>query len=181
MVVAHHHFFCHIDFASFDSSDADTTDVIVVVYSGNEQLQLAVFVSFGSGDIVENCVEQRFEIGSGNVIVARSRGFFAAAIENGALELFVACVEIEQEFEHLVADFRESCVGLVDFVDDDDDFKSERKRLLDDETRLRHRTFLCVNEKNDAVDHFEHALDFARKICVSGGVDDIDFYAVIVN
>ena len=95
--------------------------------------------------------------------------------------MLVACVEVEQKFQYLVAHFVESCVGFVNLVDDDDDFKSERQRFFDDETRLRHRTFLRVDEKHDAVDHLQHTLDFARKICVSRGVDDVDFDAVVVD
>ena len=180
MVIAYHDFLCHIHFASFNSADTDTTDVIVVVDCGYEKLQFPVFVAFGSGDIIDNRIEERFEVFAGDVVVASCRRLFTAAIQNGALKLLVACVEVEQKFQHFVADFCKSCVGLVDFVDYYYDFESQSQCFFNDETRLRHRSFLCVNQKYDAVDHFENALHFTRKIRVSGSVDDIDFYAVIM-
>ena len=80
MIVAHHDFFCHIHFASFDSADADSADVIVVVYCGHEKLKLAVFIAFGSGDIIQNRVEKRFEVFSRHVVIARCSGLLAATI-----------------------------------------------------------------------------------------------------
>lgn len=65
VIIAHDNFFCHIDFAAFDTADADTSDVIVVVDCADKQLKFAVFVSFGSGDIVDYGVEKRFEIRAG--------------------------------------------------------------------------------------------------------------------
>ena len=181
MIVANHDFLCHIHLASFDSAYADTTDVFVVVDCGHEKLQFAVLVAFGCGDIIDNGVEKRFEVFAGNVVIASCGGLLAAAIQNGALKLLVACVEVEQEFEHLVADFGKSCVGFVDFVDYDDYFKSQSECFFDDETRLRHRTFLRVDQKHDAVDHLQNTFDLTRKIGVSGCVDDVDFRAVVVD
>ena len=69
----------------------------------------------------------------------------------------------------------------VDFVDYDDYFKSQSECFFDDETRLRHRTFLRVDQKHDAVDHLQNTFDLTRKIGVSGCVDDVDFRAVVVD
>ena len=44
---------------------------------------------------------------------------------------------------------------------------------------LRQRAFGSVDEKHDAVDHFEGALDFPAKIGVAGGVDDVDLLAFV--
>lgn len=52
--------------------------------------------------------------------------------------------------------------------------------LFNDETSLRHRAFLCVDQKHDAVDHFENALHFAGEIGVSRCVDDVYLRAVVV-
>ena len=180
VIVAHDNFFCHIHFAALDTADADTSDVLVVVDCAHKQLKIAVFVAFGSGDIVDYCVKKRFEIHAGHVIITGCRRLLAAAIQDGALELFVACVKVEKKFEHFVAHFVKTRVRLVDLVDDDDDFKSQSKCFFNDETSLRHRAFLCVNQKHNAVDHLEHALHFAREIGVSGGVDDVYLRAVVV-
>ena len=67
-----------------------------------------------------------------------------------------------------------SGVGAVDFVDDDDRPKLVLKRLFQDESRLRHRTFGGVNQKKNAVRHAQDALDFPAEVGVAGGVDQVD-------
>ncbi len=46
--------------------------------------------------------------------------------------------------------------------------------LLEHEAGLRHGAFGRVYQQQHAVDHIEHALDFAAEVGVAGGVDDVD-------
>ena len=46
-------------------------------------------------------------------------------------------------------------------------------------TGLRQRAFAGIDEKHDAVDHLEGALDFAAEIAVAGRIDDVDFHVVV--
>ncbi len=55
------------------------------------------------------------------------------------------------------------------------------KRLLHDKARLRHGTLRCVYKHEYAVDHHHNALYLARKICVSGGVYNVYFNALVMN
>ena len=57
----------------------------------------------------------------------------------------------------------------------------EFKRSLKNKSGLRHRAFCCVNEKDNAVYHFKNTFNFAAEVCVSGSIDDVDFYSVIMN
>ena len=43
---------------------------------------------------------------------------------------------------------------------------------------LRERAFAGIDEKDDAIDHAQGALDFAAEVAVAGRVDDIDFGVV---
>jgi len=52
------------------------------------------------------------------------------------------------------------------------------ERLLQHEARLRLRTLLGVDEQEHAVDHAEHALDLAAKVCVTRRVDNVDLGAL---
>ncbi len=54
------------------------------------------------------------------------------------------------------------------------------KRALQDKTRLGHGTLGGVDEQQHAVDHFQDTLDFARKIGVTGCVDDVDLFVFIM-
>jgi hypothetical protein len=56
----------------------------------------------------------------------------------------------------------------------------EGQSVLKHEACLGQRTFGGVDEQQNAVDHFKHALDFAAEIGVAGGVDNVYFYAFIV-
>ena len=64
-------------------------------------------------------------------------------------------------------------VGAVDLVDDDDDAVAQLQRAGEDESGLGHGALGGVDKQDDAVDHFEDALDLAAEVCVSRGVDDV--------
>ena len=176
-IVANHHLFAHFDGPALDFAYAYAPDVVVVVDCRPQQLQFAVGVAFGRFDIIENCFEQGREVLARHVVVRGGGGVFARAIKDGAHELFVVRAEVEEQFQHLITHFRKPCVGAVYLVDDDYDFQSQRERLFDDETRLRHRSFRRVDEEQHAAHHFEHALHLSRKIGVTGSVDDVYLHA----
>ncbi len=46
--------------------------------------------------------------------------------------------------------------------------------FLRDEARLRHGTVHRIHQQQHAIDHGEHALDFAAEIRVSRRIDDVD-------
>jgi hypothetical protein len=88
-------------------------------------------------------------------------------------------VEVDEEVVDLVEDLLHAGIGTVDLVDDDDGGELGFKRLGEHVAGLRERTFAGVDEQHDAVDDFEGALDLAAEIAVAGGVDDIDFDALV--
>ena len=82
--------------------------------------------------------------------------------------------EIENHVEHLVR----TRVFAIDFVDDDDRLDLVLERLSQNETRLRLRSIVRIDDEQDAIDHFHDAFDFAAEIGVAGSVDDVDAIAV---
>ena len=52
------------------------------------------------------------------------------------------------------------------------------ERLAQNETRLRLRAVVGIDDQKHAVDHFHDALDFAAEIGVAGRVDDVDAITV---
>ena len=167
--------------APLDPADADAADVVVIVYGGHEQLHGPVFVYLHGRDMIEDGIEERGEVFALLVGIARRRARPARTEQDGAVELVVAGVEVEQEFEDLVLHFGDARVGAIHFIDDDDEFVVEFERLLHDEARLRHGAFRRVDEQQDAADHLEDAFDFAAEIGVPRGVDDVDLDAVIMD
>ena len=96
------------------------------------------------------------------------------AVEDREIELLVGGVERGEQVEHLVHDFGDAGVGLIDLVDGDDRLQADLQRLADDEFGLRHRPFGGVDEHDGAIDHRQNALDLAAEIGMAGRIDDID-------
>ena len=166
--------------SALDAAYAHAADVVVVVYRGDEHLELAVLVALRRGNVFENGLKERAQVGAGLVRRIRRRAGAAGAEEHGAVELLVRRVEIHEELEDLVLDLFDARVRLVDLVDYDDYRVIELERLLEHEARLRHRALGGVDEKDYAVYHLEYAFDLSREIRVSGSVDYIDFHVAVV-
>ena len=80
MIIADDNLFCHINAAALYSAYADTSYVIVVIYSGHKQLKLAVRVALGRGNVFYNRIEQRLKVGTRDVIILCGCGVLARAI-----------------------------------------------------------------------------------------------------
>ena len=87
-------------------------------------------------------------------------------------------VEVDEKIVDFVQNLFGARVGAVDFVENDDRGKFRGEGLLKHVASLGKRSFAGVNEKHDAVDHAEGALDFTAEIAVAGSVHDIDFGVV---
>ena len=74
-----------------------------------------------------------------------------------------------------------AAVEFVNLVHDDDGLLAHLQGLLEDETRLGHAAFERVHQKEDAVGHVEHALDFASEVTVAGSVYDVDLDALVYD
>ena len=55
----------------------------------------------------------------------------------------------------------------------------ERQRFAKDKGRLRHRTFLGIDQQKHALNHAKRPFHFAAEVGMSGGVDDVDLDAFI--
>ena len=130
--------------------------------------------------MIYNSIEKDFEVRLLMIRRKRRRTGSAVAEYYGRIELLVRSVKIEEKFKHFVYDLVRSRVRTVDLVYDYYDSVVHFKRARQNEARLRHRAFRRVDEQNDAVDHFEYALDLAAEIGVSRSVDDIYFYTVVM-
>ena len=83
----------------------------------------------------------------------------ADGIDGRKIYLRIVRAELDEELEDLVMGAHRIGGGLVYLVDDDDRFQPEFERFLEDETGLRHRTFLGIDDQKDCVDGTEHALN----------------------
>ena len=95
-------------------------------------------------------------------------------IDHREVQLLVGCTEAIEQIEGLVEYPPRTRLVAIDLVDDDDGSQSVLERLLRHEPRLRHGSVHRVHQQQHAVDHGEHALDFAAEIGMARRVDDVD-------
>ena len=74
-----------------------------------------------------------------------------------------------------------AAVRFVHLVHHHNRFKSDLKCLLQHKTRLRHRSFKSINEKDATICHVEHTLHLTTKVGVTWSVDDVDFGVFVVD
>ena len=181
VIVDEHHLLPLSQTAALYAPYAYAAHIIRIVERGHEHLHGSGLVALGRRYMRYYRVEQRGEIASRFARFRRSYARTRTAIHYGTVELVVVRAEVEKELEHLVHDFGGTGVGAIHLVHDDDDGQTERKRVLEHETRLRHSAFERVHEQHHAVDHFEYALHFAAEIRVSRGVDDVYLIILIAD
>ena len=99
----------------------------------------------------------------------------------GKFELLFGGIEIDEKIVEFVEDFLDPRIGPVDLVDDGDRGQLRLERLHQHVTRLRQRTFAGIDQKQNAVDHLQCALDLAAEIAVAGRIDDVDLHAVVTD
>ena len=170
-----------LDNAALDAAYCDAADIFVVVNARNEELEGAVEILLGCGNILEDGLEKGLEIGAGDLGGIARRALSAGAEEHGRVKLLIGRVKVHEKLKHLVNDLVDALVGAVDLVDDDDDSVTELKRARQDESRLRHRALGSVNEQDNAVDHLEDTLDLAAEVGVSRGIDDVYFRIAVAH
>ena len=68
---------------------------------------------------------------------------------------------------------------LVYLVYDDDREKAELERFLQNESSLRHRSFLGIDDQENRVNRAQDALNLGTEVGVTGGVNDVDLRALI--
>ena len=101
--------------------------------------------------------------------------------QEGAVELLLAGVEVDQQVDALVHDFCGARIGAVDLVDADDGAVTQLQRLAQHKAGLGHGAFKGVHQQDHAVHHLQHALDLAAEVGVAGSVDDVDVHAVVFH
>ena len=168
------------DLAAVYAADGDTAYIFGVVERGDEHLGLSGII-LRAGDGLDDGVEQGQDIVGGLVDIGAHPALFCRAVEGGEVELLFGGVEAEHEVEYHLLHLFGAAVGLVDLIDHHDGLEADFYSFLEHEAGLGHGAFECVDEKQAAVGHVEHALDLAAEVGVSRGVDDVDLVAFVVD
>ena len=163
------------------------------VQVGDVRLQGHVLVEAGTGDAVQDGLEQGLEVLGGQLAVAGVvQGALAGlggGVDDGDVHEGVhvdvdalvheVLAQRQEQVGRLRDDLVDTRVGAVDLVDDDDDGQVGLEGLAQDEAGLRQGAFGGVDHEDDAVDHRQASLDLAAEVGVAGGVDHVDGDAVL--
>ena len=168
------HLVSHPHPAALDPPDGDAADEAGEVQRGDQHLERLLGIALGLGDVIEDGLEQRRQIGARLVQVARGGTGSAGGIKEGGIQLLVGGLQVDEEAQHLIVHPHRLGVGPVDLVDRHDGPKPQRQRLPGDEPGLRHRPFGRIHQDQHPVHHPEDPLDLAAEVGVARSVHDVD-------
>src|ERR1700728_2509529 len=168
---------CSIEYAT----DGEAAEIVAVVKIRNQQLQGGRWIAFGGRDVLKDGFKEWLQIIAVAVGIELCDTGFRVRVDHGEIELLFGGIEIDEEIVNFVQDLLNAGIGAVDFVDDDDRRKLGFESLHQYIAGLRERAFAGVDQKHDAVDDFQGALDFAAEVAVTERIDDVDLGSVVTD
>ena len=173
-----------LESAGEDLTDAEAAKVWVDINGRDHRLQ-AVFVLTGylrGGNVVNNGLEQRNQgLARSCIPVEGCLAIECRRVDNREVQLLIGCTQFGKEVECLIDHPVRARIGAVHFVDNNDDFMTGLKGLFENEAGLWHRAIDSIHEEEDAINNQHHALNFAAKVSVARGIDNIDLDTRILN
>ncbi|MOA04876.1 hypothetical protein D3C78_1244490 [compost metagenome] len=131
--------------------------------------------------MLQNGFEQRAHVAFAHVRGQAGVARQARGVHHREVQLLFGRAQLVEQVERGVDDEVGAGAGAVNLVDDHDRLQAQGQRLARHENGLRHRAFNGVHQQQHAVDHGQHAFDFAAEVRVSRGIDDVDVRAFVFN
>ena len=181
MVVAHHDLLILLQGAPLNAAHGDAAHELIVVDGADQHLEGLVHIRLGSGDILQNSLKQRGEVGAHHVGRVGSGTLTAGAEQHGGIQLLRGGVQVHQQLQHLVDDLVDALIGAVDLVDHHDDPMAQLQSLGEHEAGLGHGAFSGVYQQDNAVDHLQNTLHLAAEVGVARGVHHVDLHVLIAD
>ena len=181
MVVQKGHFLIHGDFSVLYLADTDPSHIFIVVDGADQYLGIRFWIALRSGDIFQDSLKKRSHIFRRVLKVKNRMTGFCGRIEERTVKLLVGSVQIHQKFQYLVDHFVGTGFGTVNLIDADNDMKIQLQGFFQYELGLGHCALKSVHKKDHAVYHFQHTLYLSAEIRMSGGVDNVDLNALIMD
>ena len=168
-----------LDDAALNAANSQTTNIVVVVQRGEQHLCVAVHVTGGSWDLIDDRLEDGGHVSGAVIAVVGGIAVAGRGKDDRELDLVLVGAQLDEEVDDLVDDLGRTCTRAVNLVDDDDDLLAERQCLFQNETGLRHAALKGIHKEKNTVDHEHDPLDLAAEVGMAGGVDDVDFCTFI--
>src|SRR5262245_12700405 len=168
----------HGNAPAYDASQRNPTKVIAVVQVRHQHLEERLLGDLWWGNVLHNNVKKRRHVLVVFLQLANSKSIFGTRVNDWKIELLISRFQFDKKIEHHVDDLMRPCVFSVDLVNNNDRLEFVFQCLAQDETCLRLRAIMSVDDKQHAVHHFHDALDFAAEIGVTWCIDDVDPIAI---
>ena len=170
--------------AGIHATDADTANEVGVVDGHALHGQRGVLVNLGRGHVVDNHIEQRVHVHVAVVGVKAGKAIHGAGVDHvlhGELKLVVGGAQVGHKVETVVVGLLGVSTRTIDLVDDDHNLKAGVDSVTQHEAGLGHGALKGVDQQQSAVGHTQHALDFAAKVGVARGVNDVDLNVLVLD
>src|SRR5690606_16725998 len=175
------HVLTTLDAAGQDTTDTDLAYVGRIFKRSNLQLQRRIRVILACWNVLQNRVEQWFHRAAAYFRIKAGITVQTGRVNHRELELLFRRTQLVEQFESSIDRPIRTRTRTINLVQHHNRFQSQAKRLAGNETCLRHRTFLCINQQQHAVNHRQYTLDFAAKVGVARCINDVDVGAVVLN
>jgi hypothetical protein len=170
-----------LDNTTLNTADTNAADELVIVDRGNEKLKRIFLLALGSRHIFDNGIEKGLKVCTGGIGVEGCSSCSARAEEHRRIKLLVSSVKLKEKLKNLVSDLVKTGIGAVNLIYNYDYSVVKSKCALKNESGLRHRALCRINEKDNAVYHFEDSLYLASEVRVAGSIDYVDLNVLIMN
>ena len=130
----------------------DAARIIRVVERSKKHLQRPL-IRRRRWDRIDNRIEQVSNVLRRLLPVLAHPVVFRRAIDYGEVQLLLRSVEIAHQVEDHLVNLLGAAIRFVHLIDDDDRLQANLQSLLQDESRLRHRAFESVDQKQTAIGH----------------------------
>ena len=180
-MVNDHYILVHIDGSTVYFTNTNTANVLVVVNGADQYLGRCLGIPFRSRNVIQNGIEQRSHVFALHLRIKGSITSFCGSIDKRAVKLLIAGLKVHQKFQNFVYYFSRTSLWTVDLVNTYDNRQVQFQCFLQYEFGLRHGSFKSIHNKDDTVYHFQYTLNLAAEVCMTWGVDDIDFCILIKN
>ena len=170
-----------LELTAHHAAHADTAHVLGVVDGGDQHLRGALGITLGSGNVLQDGIEQGLQVNTGLLQVQRGGTLAGRHVHDGVVQGGFVGLQVDQQVEDLAGDLLAALVGAVDLVDDDQHLQAQLEGLLQHEAGLGHGAFEGVHQQQHAVHHLEDALHLAAEVSVAGGVNDVDLGGAVVH
>jgi hypothetical protein len=130
-------------------------------------------------DLVDDHLKKSLKVRFVSVWLDSGETVDSTDVKNWEFQILFFSAKVDEKVDRLVVGFEGAGALSVNLVYADADLKAVIQSLLKNESGLRHGAFVGVYDKQNAIDHRKNSFDFAAKVSVARGINDVDFGALV--